>query len=241
MTNSDLLAERKLAIFQLIKGKTIKEVAQSLNRSTNWAWKWHKRYREESWLGLKDRSRAPKSHGNKLPEPVCQAVQQARLELEAEALMGEGLKYVGATAVRTRLKHKPFEPLPSIPNIERILRKAGVTKPKEKYVEPQIKYAHLKPTQAHQLCQVDIVPHFLCGNKRVSCFNAIDVVSRYPTGQPFARRRSGDAAAFLIHVWQEIGISHYTQWIMRAVSVVARLTSMFWVRSYVWLWKWEQH
>jgi TnpA family transposase len=58
---------------------------------------------------------------------------------------------------------------------------------------------------------VDIVPHFFSGGKHVSCFNAIDVVSRYPTRQPFAHRRSEDAAAFLIHVWQEIGIPHYTQ------------------------------
>jgi hypothetical protein len=86
-----------------------------------------------------------------------------------------------------------------------------MTKPKEKHIEPQVEYPHLKPTQAHQLCQVDIVPHFLSGGKRVSCFNAIDVVSRYPTGQPFARRRSEDAASFLIHVWQEIGIPQYTQ------------------------------
>lgn len=211
MTNSDLLAERRLAVFQLMKGKTLEEVAQSLDRSINWVWKWHKRYREEGWRGLKDRSRAPKCHGNKLPETVHQAVRQARQELEAEASLGEGLKYVGAIAVRTRLNKKQVEPLPSIPSIERILREAGMTKPKEKQVKPQVKYPHLKPTQAHQLCQVDIVPHYLSGGMRVSCFNAIDVVSRYPTGQPFARRRSQDAAAFLIHVWQEIGIPRYTQ------------------------------
>ena len=211
MTNSDFLTERKLAIFQLMKGKTIDEVAESLDRSSIWVSKWHKRFKDEGWQGLKDRSRAPKCSGNKLPDPVRDAVRQARLELEAEASLGEGLKYVGAMAVRTRLRHKHIELLPSIPSIERILREAGMTKPKEKQVEPQVKYPHLKPIQAHQLYQVDIVPHFLSGGKRVSCFNAIDVVSRYPTGQPFARRRSEDAAAFLIHVWQEIGIPHYTQ------------------------------
>ena len=211
MMSSNLLAERKLAIFQLTKGKTIAEVAESLDRSTNWAWKWHTRYRERGWSGLKDLSRAPKCPGNKLPETVREAVRQARLELEAEAALGEGLKYVGAIAVRTRLRKKKVEPAPSVPSIERILREAGMTRPKEKQVEPQVDYPHLKPTQAHQLCQVDIVPHYLSGGKKVSCFNAIDVVSRYPTGQPSARRRSEDAAAFLIHVWQEIGIPSYTQ------------------------------
>ena len=125
--------------------------------------------------------------------------------------MGQGLKYIGAIAVRTRLRKKQVEPLPSVPSIERILREAGMTKPKEQQVKPKIDYPHLKPTQAHQLCQVDIVPHYLSGGKKVSCFNAIDVVSRYPTGQPSAHRRSENAAAFLIHVWQEIGIPQYTQ------------------------------
>ena len=127
MMSSDLLAERKLAIFQLTKGKTIAEVAESLDRSTNWAWEWHTSYRERGWSGLKDLSRAPKCPGNKLPETVREAVRQARLELEAEAALGEGLKYVGATAVRTRLRHKHTKLLQSIPSIERILREAGMT------------------------------------------------------------------------------------------------------------------
>jgi hypothetical protein len=60
--------------------------------------------------------------------------------------------------------------------------------------------------------QVDSVPHYLPGRGRcVSCFNAIDVVSRYPAGKPFLRKRSLDAAAFLTHVWQELGLPAYTQ------------------------------
>jgi hypothetical protein len=58
---------------------------------------------------------------------------------------------------------------------------------------------------------VDIVPHFLTGGERVSCFNAIDVASRYPTGQAYGRRRAQDAVNFLVHVWQTVGIAHYTQ------------------------------
>jgi hypothetical protein len=58
---------------------------------------------------------------------------------------------------------------------------------------------------------VDIVPHYLRGGDSVACFNAIDVVSRYPTGQAYERRRSLDAQVFLIHVWQKIGIPRYTQ------------------------------
>jgi hypothetical protein len=85
-----------------------------------------------------------------------------------------------------------------------------MTRAKKKQ-QPPIQYPHLKPTKPHQLCQVDIVPHYLPGGERVACFNAIDVVSRYPTGQALAQRRAQDATEFLVHVWQEIGIGHYTQ------------------------------
>jgi hypothetical protein len=55
------------------------------------------------------------------------------------------------------------------------------------------------------------MPHYLQGGQKVFCFNALDVVSRYPTGQVYRQRRATDAQAFLIHVWQTIGLPRYTQ------------------------------
>lgn len=211
MTAKDLVKEREQAIHALRFGKTIKEVAVALNRHPNWVRKWWKRYQEKGWAGLQDQSKVPKKHGRKLLAPMRQAICQARSEVEVEAARGEGLKYIGAQAVRTKLKDKNIKPLPSISSIERTMRAYGLTKKRNLKEKPSIKYPHLKPTVAHQLCQVDIVPHFLSGGQRIACFNALDVVSRYPTGQAFAQRRSEDAAVFLIHVWQKIGIARYTQ------------------------------
>jgi transposase InsO family protein len=146
-----------------------------------------------------------------LAPKIREAIIETRLEIEAAVGLGEGLKYIGGMAVRTKLKAKKIKPLPSVPTIERVLREAGLTKPKEKEQEEKIIYPHLKPAEPHQLCQVDIVPHYLTGGQRVACFNGLDVVSRYGTGQPLAQRRSQDAAAFLIHLWQTVGIAHYTQ------------------------------
>jgi hypothetical protein len=84
-----------------------------------------------------------------------------------------------------------------------------MTRPKEG--QPEIEYPRLQPNQAHQLCQVDHMPHYLQGGQKLYCFNAIDVVSRYPTGQVFTNRRATDACAFLIQLWQTIGIAQYTQ------------------------------
>jgi hypothetical protein len=77
--------------------------------------------------------------------------------------------------------------------------------------QDEVFYPHLHPTRPHQLVQVDIVPCFIARQQSVACYNAIDVVSRYPTGQSYAHKRSLDSANFLIHVWQTLGIPTYTQ------------------------------
>ena len=206
-----LIAERKIAVMQLKQGKTVTEVASNLGRHKNWVCKWRKRFDEEGWQGLRSRSRAPHKHGCKIAPKIRAAIIETRLEIEAAAALGEGLKYIGGMAVRTKLKDKKVSPLPSVPTIERVLREAGLTKPKEKEQKTEVIYPHLQPTEPHQLSQVDIVPHYLTGGQRIACFNGLDVVSRYGAGQPYVQRQSQDAAAFLIHYWQTVGIPHYTQ------------------------------
>jgi transposase InsO family protein len=203
--------DRYTAIHLLRAGHSVEQVAKQLKRTPQWVRKWRKRYENEDWQGLASQSRAPKKHGRRLPESVRQLVAQTRSELEAEAALGTGLKYIGARAIRTRLQDKPNALRPSVATIERILREKEMSQPRCKPTLPKIAYPHLQPTQAHELYQVDIVPHFLTGGERVACFNAIDVVSRNPTGQAYARRRSQDAAEFLIYVWQTLGIPRYTQ------------------------------
>ena len=208
---SSLPEERRTAIHLLRAGHSSDEVGQQLGWTDRWVRKWRKRFEEEGWPGLEDRCRAPRKHGARLPDSIRQAIVYARSELEAEAERGSALKYIGGRAVRTRLRVQEVDPLPSVATIERVLRQKELTRPYRPEPRAKIEYPHLKPDEPHQLCQVDIVPHFLTGGERVACFNAIDVVSRYPTGQAYGHRRAQDAMDFLIHVWQTIGIAHYTQ------------------------------
>ena len=106
MITNDLIAERQQAIHLLWSGRTVKEVAQTLNRHENWVQKWWQRYQAEGWAGLQDRSGAPKRQGRELSAEVRQAICQARSELEAAAANGVGLKYIGPLAVKTKLKDK---------------------------------------------------------------------------------------------------------------------------------------
>lgn len=206
-----LLDERKRAIMQLRQGKKQQDVAAALGRSVGWVAKWQKRYEEEGWNGLRSRSRQPKQHGRQTPPEVKEAICRVRQELEYEAATGQTLKYVGGRAIRTRLKKEAVRPLPSIPTIERVLHEAGLTRSKRTTRPATVNYPRLQPTQPQQLLQVDIVPHHLTGGQRVFCFNSLDVVSRFPTGRAYERKRSQEAAEFLLHCWQEQGLPRYTQ------------------------------
>jgi transposase len=204
-------AERCQAIQLLRSGSTPKQVATVMGRHISWVYKWQARYAETGWAGLKDRSRARKQPPPRLPEQVKQRIREVRCELEAEAQQPGKLGYIGARAIRSRLRQQQRQPVPSISSIERELRAAGMVRPRQAAPPPQVNYPHLKPNRPHQLVQVDIVPHYLPGGGSVACFNAIDVVSRYPTGQPSAKKGARDAANFLLHVWHDLGIPDYTQ------------------------------
>jgi len=209
---SDELAIRRTAIHLLRSGKTPVEVAQEMERSLAWVYKWRKRYFDAgNWQALQDRSRAPKHTPKKLPEHIRQAIRAVRSELEAEAAEPGKLSYIHAHAVQGRIRQKRIAPLPSISSIERELRAAGMTRPRKPKEPNQVMYPHLHPTQPHQLVQVDIVPRYLPGGPCVSCFNAIDVVSRYPTGQQYITKRSVDAVQFLLQAWCDLGLPDYTQ------------------------------
>jgi hypothetical protein len=205
-------AQRQTAIHLLRSGKAPASVAQELNRSLAWVYKWRKRFfLAQDWQALRDRSRAPKRRPAQLSQAVRAAIRQARSELEAEAAQPGKLAYRGAHAIQARLRTKQLSPLPSISSIERELRTAGMVRPQQAPAEPQTAYPHLHPSKPWQLIQVDIVPHYLRGGACVACFNAIDVVSRYPSGQQLLTKRAADALAFLVQVWQEVGIPTFTQ------------------------------
>ncbi len=204
-------AERCRAMHLLRSGSNPQQVATATGHHVSWVYKWQARYAAAGWEGLNDRSRAPRHPPPRLSERVKCRIRAVRSELEAEAQQPGKLGYIGARAIRSRLRQQQLQPLPSISSIERELRAAGMTRPRQVVQPPQVDYPHLKPKRPHQLVQVDIVPHYLPGGGCVSCFNAIDVVSRYPTGQSSAHKHARDAVTFLLHVWRELGIPDYTQ------------------------------
>lgn len=203
--------QRKAAIHLLRSGVAPPHVAAQLERSLSWVYKWKNRFEQNNdFNDLSERARIPKRCPNRLSDEICQGIKKARSHLEAEAADGSGLGYIGASAVQARLKQQGVVSVPSTASIERVLRRVGMTKPRKGSAE-EVNYPRLHPQGPQVLCQVDIVPHQLKAGPKVACFNAIDVVSGYATGRSSLRKRAQEACEFLLYLWREQGIAHYTQ------------------------------
>lgn len=211
MNLTTAITQRVAAIHLLQNGISPTQVSHELGCSRAWVYKWWRRFQaQEAWEDLADRPRTPQHCPRQLSATLRQAILQARRELEAEADQPGQLGYVGAGAIRGRLKAAELAVLPSRASIERVLAQAGLTHP-HRTREADIHYPHLEPSQPHQVIQVDIVPHFLPGGGCVSCFNAIDPVSHYPSGMQSLSKSAAVAMQFLRQVWTEQGVPIYVQ------------------------------
>lgn len=202
---------RRQAVSDLRFGMTPQEVATKHGRSLSWVYKCQQLNRSGGKKALEPKSHAPKHHAKALPKSVHEAIRTVREALEAEAEKTDRLCYIGSRAIRNRMKRTGITPLPSLSTIERELKLAGLVQSRKRPAAPEVEYPHLTPRHVGDLVQADIVPHYQQGGRQVSCFNAIDTVSRYPTGMQFATKQASNAAAFLLHVWQELGVPTYTQ------------------------------
>ena len=192
-------------------GKSPKEAADELDYSPSWAYKWWGRFNEAGWEGLRSRSRAPHHHPNRITPKTEQLILKIRSNLEEEAEQSDKLAYIGAYAIRGRMMENKIKDIPSPSTIEKTLRLAGMTKPLCAEAEKKIVYPHLHINYPHQLTQIDIVPHYLSGGALAHCFNAIDVVSRYPDGKQYDRKTTSNVLDFCVKMFQNIGISEFTQ------------------------------
>lgn len=192
-------------------GKSPEEAAEELDYSLSWAYKWWGRFNEAGWEGLKSQSRAPHHHPNRIPPKMEQRIVKIRCALEKEARQPDKLSYIGAYAIRGRMMESKMKELPSPSTIEKTLRRAGMTRPQRLEAQKKVAYPHLQINHPHQLTQMDIVPHYLSGGALAHCFNAMDVVSRYPDGKQYDSKATDNVLDFCVKMFQNIGISEFTQ------------------------------
>ena len=209
--SNDVESARHSLIHLLRSGHTPAEAAQELGYCLSWAYKWRGRFNAAEWDGLKSQSRAPDHHPTRSSQKTARKILEMRTELEEAANKPNALSYIGASAIRGQMLERCWKIIPSISTIEKVLREAGVTKPRQTQTAPTPVYPRIHAEQPHQLTQMDNVPHYLSGGQLVNCFNAIDVVSRYPDGKQSERKSTDEVLDFCLKTFQSIGISEYTQ------------------------------
>ena len=142
---------RKKAVGRVLAGESPARVAADLGRTDRWVRKWLARFdpADEAWAA--DRSRAPREQPRRTPAGTERLILKIR-----ERLMTDPWAQVGAVAIAWELEKLGISP-PAVWTIDRILRRAGVSKRRARirYVPKGTPYptgpAPLGPNAVHQI------------------------------------------------------------------------------------------
>lgn len=116
---TDEMRRRRQAIRWHLRGVPFTEICARLDRHGTWLTKWVKRFREEGWDGLRDRSRRPHTFRAQTSERLVDEVLAIRSILES---FHDRHVDIGAAAI-LRILRRRHRRVPSISTIERILRR----------------------------------------------------------------------------------------------------------------------
>ena len=115
---------RATLISRLERGEHREDVATAMGVSTRTVYKWWRRYRDEGYAGLRDRSSRPKSSPNKTPDDIESAVialrRERRIYHRIAAEIGISRTTVGRILVRHGLNRwRDLEPAEPVRRYER--------------------------------------------------------------------------------------------------------------------------
>ncbi len=198
---------RREAVRRVVSGERRAEVARQLGRSREWVHKWVKRFVEEDEAGLVDRSRAP----HRTPVGIGDATVAEVLRIRA-ALEDNPVASIGAGTIQATMERGGWEPLPSVASIERILHRAGVTRPYRRRQRSGIKLPIPRVTLPGVWQQVDwIQDRWLTGGIRFNSIQAGCVGSAAVASEQYLTRTVRNASAFLLEkAWPVLSIPYAT-------------------------------
>lgn len=205
---------RKEAIRRYLQGDGAFAIAEELGRSERWVFKWLSRYEDGATDWFKSESRAPTARPRLTPEETVTLILAARDRLEDDPRLQRG-----AAAITWQLSSMgvPDRELPGRWTIERVLKRAGRSKPrqrtKDRYVPKGTPYP-FRPSRvgAGALHEVDPVgPRHLEGGVEVHSLNVMDVGSHRVALQPLAHPTPTAFAGQLLVAWERLGLPEVAQ------------------------------
>ncbi len=203
---------RRRAIELLRQGRRPGEILRELNRSREWLAKWRRRFEELGTAGLRERSRAHRTHPGATPARIVRAVLQARDGLSRHRgrrrFVGSG-----ADAVAWELELQGVRPMPARRTIERILQRAGRTRraPAVAHERSTRPYPYPRAERPGELQQTDLVgPRHLrapSGPLRFFSFHTVDVGGGGAATEQHPDKSGESFCVYLVGcAWERLGL-----------------------------------
>lgn len=177
MSRKVVTMEQKLAaVFADVAGGrvTVTQVCAELGISRDTYYRYRRRFAAQGLVGLRPRSRAPKTSPTRTGEAMVGLVVAARAQLEREGWDN------GAWSIHARLRHDGVSNVPSTRTIHRVLQRQGLIKP-EPRKRPRSSYRRFVFPATDDCWQIDAFEHTL-GDPAASVvvvFEILDDHSRY--------------------------------------------------------------
>lgn len=203
---------RQEAVRRRLAGESPTEIAEALGRTTRWVRKWVARHdtdgHDQGWA--KSRSRAPHRSPTRTPAELEALILAAR-----ERLVANPRAQYGALAIQWELRRVGVTEIPPARTIERVLARAGVSRPRRRqagYVSKGVPYpipVSVEPGTTHQ---VDMVgPRHLFGAAQFHALNLVDVGSHLVGNDIVTELRPPLLAASLAGIWSRVGVPAVAQ------------------------------
>lgn len=203
---------RREAVRRRLAGESPVEIAEALGRTARWVRKWVARHADEAgagdWAG--SRSRAPRTRTNQTPAGLERQILAARARLVANPRA-----QYGALAIQWELRRLGVDPIPPARTIERVLARAGVSRPRRRppsYVSKSVPYpapVGVEPGTTHQIDMIG--PRHLFGAVQFHALNLIDVGSHLAGNDIVTELRPPLLAQSLAGIWARVGVPSVAQ------------------------------
>ncbi|MPZ71450.1 MAG: hypothetical protein GEU71_18290 [Actinobacteria bacterium] len=203
---------RKEAVRRRLAGESPEEIAVSLGRTARWVRKWVARHgdeaHDEGWA--EGRSRAPHSSPTQIDDGLRHQILAAR-----ERLVANPRAQYGSLAIQWELRRLGVDPIPPARTIERVLQRAGVSRPRRRqagYVSKGVPYPAPMSVEPGATHQIDMVgPRHLFGGVEFHALNLIDVGSHEVGNDIIEVVRPPLIAASLAGIWSRVGMPTVAQ------------------------------
>jgi len=216
MGKQDEYEKRYKAIQLYRNGYRFNKILRVLSKSRGWLSKWLRRYKEDGFKGLKERSQAPKKIWRKTPDRLVKTIVSLRAELESHRTRRSAFAGIGSEVIQWELQERKIQNIPSISTIARIISRYG-KRPRAKIKRsgnPRL-YSFFKTEEMGDLQQTDIVgPRYLRGPKGVTrfySFHTVDVAGHTAFTSQSYNKQTLSLCKHLVNAWKALGVPKRSQ------------------------------